>query len=176
VAKLQKTPSAQRRINDCAAVPIVPWHGAPCCRGPRLSASIDKLEAVFEVHIWNVVLSRHSETSSVRLQSSTCDFKTAVDVIESLHSFTDDLRNRFDEFEAMAKELTEFSTVAARPCKRTGHFDKAKETEVVVHGRDKFSVESFLFIVDQLLSALENKIEAYIEIRNVLKWQRNLTI
>ena len=60
--------------------------------------------------------------------------------------------------------------------KRTGHFDKAKETEVVVHGRDKFSVESFLFIVDQLLSALENKIEAYIEIRNVLKWQRNLTI
>jgi len=66
-------------------------------------------------------------------------------VIESLYSFAD-----FDEFEATANETSgtaELCVVAARPCQRTKHFDEAKETEVVLHGRDKFRVESFLVLL-----------------------------
>jgi len=67
---------------------------------------MDRLETAFMAHVWNVVLSRYNETS-IKLQSSTCDLKLAVDLLESLHSFTDDIRNRFDEFEAMAKQTSD---------------------------------------------------------------------
>ena len=40
---------------------------------------------------------------------STCNLKLAVDLLESLHTFTDDSRNGFDEFEAKAKEVSSVS-------------------------------------------------------------------
>jgi len=46
---------------------------------------------------------RYNETS-LKLQSSTCDLKLAVDLLESLHT-----RNRFDEFAAKAKEVSSAS-------------------------------------------------------------------
>jgi len=55
--------------------------------------------------VWSVVLSRYNETS-IKLQSSTCDLKLGADLLDSLQAFTDDLRNRFDEFEDRAKQLS----------------------------------------------------------------------
>jgi len=98
---------------------------------------------------------RYNERS-IRLQSSTCDLKLAIELLESLHSFTDDLRNRFDEFEVRAKQTSgtsEYASVGARPpqCKRC--FDEAVGTELLLQGKDKFRVEIFLVIVNQLQTA-----------------------
>jgi len=139
-----------------------------------LASSMDKLEMAFMAHLWNVVLSRYNETS-IKLQSSTCDLKLAIDLLESLRSFTSDLRDQFDKFEDLAKEASgtiEFASTAARPRKRTRRCDEAVGTEtVVMHGRDKFCVETFLVIVDQLqsASALQNRIDAYIQVRSVFQ-------
>jgi len=62
------------------------------------------------------VLSHYNETS-IKLQSSAYDLKLGADVPESLHAFTDDLHNRFDEFEDRAKQLSgtnDYMSVVAR--------------------------------------------------------------
>jgi len=136
-----------------------------------LASSMDRLETAFMAHIWNAILSRYNETS-IKLQSSKCDLKLAVDLLQSLHSFTDDIGNRFDEFEAMAKQTsdtTEYSSVLSRPRKRKRQFDEATGTEITLQGRDKFRVETFLVIVNQLKAALGSRIDAYTAVRNVFE-------
>ena len=105
-----------------------------------LVASMDTLETALMSDIWSVVLSRYNETS-IKLQSSSCDLKLATDLLESLHTFTDDLRNRFDEFEDRAKQAsgsTNYLSVLARPRKRSRQFDEAQSTDVVLQGKEKF--------------------------------------
>ena len=87
-------------------------HEADC-----LAASMDTLETALISDVWSVVLSRYNETS-IKLQSSTCDLKLGADLLESLHAFTGDLRNRFDEFEDRAKQLSgknHYMSVVALP-------------------------------------------------------------
>ena len=78
-------------------------------------SSMDTLETATRPVLWNVILTRYSETS-LKLQSSTCDLKLAIDLLESLSTFTDDIRNRFDEFEAKAKEISSTSDYNVRSC------------------------------------------------------------
>ena len=59
------------------------------------------LENAFMADFWNVVLTRYNDTS-MKLQSTTCDLKLAIDLLESLYTFTNDLCARFDEFEIRA--------------------------------------------------------------------------
>lgn len=141
-------------------------HEADC-----LAASMDTLETAIMSDIWSAVLSRYNETS-IKLQSSTCDLKLAIDLLESLHTFTDDLRNRFDEFEARAKQAsgrTEYMSVVARSRKRSRRFDEAQGTAVVLQGKDKFRVDTFLVIVNQLQTALRGRIDAYADVRKVFQ-------
>ena len=49
--------------------------------------------------------------TSLKFVHCTCDVKLAADVLESLHTFTDDYRNRFEEFEAKATEVSSVSDV-----------------------------------------------------------------
>ena len=56
-------------------------------------------------------------------------------MLESLYTFTDDIRNRFDEFEAKANEVSsasDYISVVARARKRTRCFDEVQETATVV--------------------------------------------
>lgn len=141
-------------------------HEADC-----LAASMDTLETAIMSDIWSAVLSRYDERS-IKLQSSTCDLKLAIDLLESLHTFTDDLRNRFDEFEARAKQAsgrTEYMSCVARSRKRSRRFDEAQGTAVVLQGKDKFRVDTFLVIVNQLQTALRGRIDAYGDVRKVFQ-------
>ena len=63
-----------------------------------LASSMESLETAFLSEFWNRILYRYNDTS-IKLQSSTCDLKLAIDLLESLYMFTDDLRNRFDDIE-----------------------------------------------------------------------------
>ena len=74
---------------------------------------------------WNVVLTRHNDTS-MKLQPTTCDLKLAIDLLESLHTFTNDLRARFDEFEIRAIDASgsaEYLSVVSRSRKRNRRLD-----------------------------------------------------
>ena len=93
-----------------------------------LASSMDTLETALMSVLWNVILTRYNDTS-LKFVHCTCDLKLAADLLESLHTFTDDYRNRFDEFEAKAKEVSSVSDV--RSCfstQRTRHFDEVEES------------------------------------------------
>jgi len=142
-------------------------HDADC-----LAASMDTLENAFMSDFWNVILTRYNDTS-IQLQSTTCDLKLAIDLLESLHTFTNDLRTRFDEFEARAVDASgtaEYLSVALRSRKRSKRYDDSTlspEDEVRLTGRDKFRVETFLVVIDQLQSSLRKRIDAYSHVRDV---------
>ena len=78
-------------------------HDADC-----LAASMDTIECFYD-YFQNTVLTyltRYNDTSnSTQLQSTTRDLKLAIDLLESLHTFANDLRVRFDEFEVRALTL-----------------------------------------------------------------------
>ena len=60
-------------------------------------------------------------------------------------------------------------SVVARTRRRTRHFDEVEEPAVVLQGRDKFRVETFLVIVNQLQTALRGRTDAYSEVRTIFK-------
>jgi len=96
--------------------------------------------------------------------------KSAIDLLESLYAFTDDLRNRSDEFEGnalTASDNSDYLSVLARPRKRTRHFDEMKGTDVVLQGREKFRIETFIVIVNQLQTSPRGRIDAYKDVRKV---------
>jgi len=131
--------------------------------------SMDTLKTAFMSVLWNAILTRFNETST-KLQSATCDLKLAIDLLESLFAFTDDHRNRFNELESNALTVSgnsDYLSVLARPRKRTRHFDEMKGTDVVLQSREKFRIETFIVIVNQLQTSLRGRIDAYKDVTRV---------
>ena len=58
---------------------------------------MDTLEIALMSVLWNVI---YDNDTSLKFVHCTCDLKLAADLLESLHTFTDDHRNKFDELEA----------------------------------------------------------------------------
>jgi len=141
-------------------------HEANC-----LATSMDTLETAFLSDFWNRVLSRYNETS-IKLQSSTCDLKLAIDLLQSLLAFTDDLRNRFDDIERRAIDISghsEYLSATARRRKRPKQSDDGQAADTVLQGKDKFRIETFIVIINQLQSSLQVRTDAYKEVRDVFK-------
>ena len=59
-------------------------------------------------------------------------------------------------------------SVVVRARKRARHFHEVAET-AVLRARDKFRIETFLVIVNQLQTALRGRIDAYSEVRKVFQ-------
>jgi len=96
----------------------------------------------------------------------------SVDLLESLHTFTGDLRNQFDEFEnraTVASGTSDYHSTVARSRKRRKCFDEYRDNEVVLQGRAKFRVTTFSVIIDQLSTALRHRIDAYSQVRGTFK-------
>ena len=91
-------------------------------------------------------------TQALKLQSSACGLKFAIDLLKSLYVFTDDLRNRFDDIEQRAIDISgtsEYVSVTDRRRKRTRRFDDGQAADTVLPGKDKFRIETFTVINSQ---------------------------
>ena len=60
-------------------------------------------------------------------------------------------------------------SVAARRRKRPRLSDDGQATDTVLRGKDKFRIETFILIVNQLESSLRRRIDAYREVHEVFK-------
>ena len=69
-------------------------HEAQCLR-----SAMDTLETAIMIDMWHSILIRFNVTSE-KLQSASCELQVAVDLLQSLAVFLEDIRGRFDEFEA----------------------------------------------------------------------------
>jgi hypothetical protein len=129
---------------------------------------METLETAIMTDMWHSILSRFNATSE-KLQSASCELQVAVDLLQSLTVFLEDIRGRFDEFEARGIKLSGCSVyhsnvVRRRKISRRQECGLSEGT--TLSGRDKFQVETFLVIVDQLTSSLKVRLAAYTDVHS----------
>lgn len=127
----------------------------------NLAKTMDKLETVFLVCFWNIILERINDVSQL-LQSEKTDLCIAAGLMKSLLQFLASQRNRFEFYRDKASELClgkQFERKRARQPKRQA--DDSNEPAVVLTGEEMFKVETFYVIIDSIVTDLSRRIAAY---------------
>lgn len=136
-------------------------HEAQC-----LLSAMGTIETAIMIDTWHSILTRFNDTSK-KLQSTDCELHVALDLLSSLAAFLADLRERFDEFEARGIEMSgqdTYRSTATRRRKISRRIDSSAQDGTTLTGRDKFKVETFLAIIDQLTTSLNERRAAYNEV------------
>ena len=143
----------------------------PECRleATGLVKTMDNLETGIMVAIWHEILQRFN-TVSLMLQDSQLDLNSTISLFHSVIESIALQRSRFSFFEQTGKELTDNETYheGTRRKRNTQMKDYVlndvpgiPENSTVQTPADRFRVDSFLPIVDKLVSALTNRRAAY---------------
>lgn len=118
------------------------------------------------VVVWDVFLERINKVN-VQIQISNIDLITVADHYESLRKFFIAERENFKYFEEKAIELSlskEYTReMEKRQPKRKKRFDETPDEDIGIAASDYFSVNTFLVVIDRLISELAKRQEAYQE-------------
>lgn len=108
------------------------------------------------------------EASNHALQKIEISLNTVVKIYDSLEQYVKDLRDRFDDFEQQASELSGCDIVYEHDSKRTRsrkkHKDEKDDEEVVRSGKDVMRTECFYVIIDSLITELNRRKQACIQV------------
>lgn len=139
-------------------------NGEAKCEASGIMKELDKLETVILLVTWEDILTRFNVTSQ-KLQTSGLDFNTAVKLLGSLKDFVHDLRDRFDEYEKIAVEKcghSEYEGEQRRIRRRKRQYDESDSAEDAhLQPREQFRAMAYLPIIDQLATALDDRLKAY---------------
>lgn len=111
-----------------------------------------------------LVIQAKIKTLSNTEQKVNTSLERVVRLYELLVSFIDSLREMFPLYEQKARTRCNIdyeTTCYKRQRKRKPQYDASKEQEVILDGKDKFRVETFYAVLDQLKSALDKRKTAY---------------
>ncbi|GFR16025.1 uncharacterized protein TNCT_100261, partial [Trichonephila clavata] len=120
---------------------------------------------------WAAILNRINGVS-ISLQKKTIELRTAVDLLKSLLDFLISQRELFDDYETKANEKTDsqYSDENQRVRKRKRHHDDGPAKEVVLRGKEKLKVDTYLPVLDMLCTELSRRLEAYREINDLFEF------
>ena len=147
-----------------------------------LVSTMNKLETGIMTITWNGILERLQATSA-SLQSSDQDLNTGYALYESLYGYIQAMRSTFSDIEARAKDLTnceEYQQQTSRRIKRNtkyDHFSGSSTPDDFVENRtpgQRFEFEVFIVIIDNVMSALTQRMKAYHKITSVFGVFRQL--
>uniref|UniRef100_A0ABD2W6P2 HAT C-terminal dimerisation domain-containing protein n=1 Tax=Trichogramma kaykai TaxID=54128 RepID=A0ABD2W6P2_9HYME len=144
-----------------------------------LSSNIIKIENCYMAVLRNTILNRFESTSQY-LQKVDVDLLTASRMLDSLVVFVQNLLEKFNEFEAKAKQLgdiekSDYADTRRRKIKK--RLADGSTQSSTLSGPDKFRIKSFYPIIDRLVSELKHRSEAYAYITKLFGFlQRLLTI
>jgi hypothetical protein len=130
-----------------------------------LAQHMDTIEVAMMCELWNDILQRFNRCSKL-LQSATIELTPAIGLLKSLNGFLDECRDKFDFYQQQACDRCGNSTYKSerrrvpKRKKRVGDGTATDATEGMT-GQQKFKVNTFYVIIDQLRSALQKRIEAY---------------
>ena len=133
-------------------------HEANC-----LLKDLSKKEIAVMSVFWAVILERINAVSK-SLQNETIELKVAINLLKSLSEFLKSQRDLFDEYEEKASRIvdeTQYSDKLNRVRKRKRHDDDSGAEEVVLLGKDKFRIETYIPILDSLSAELNRRVQAY---------------
>ncbi|KAF0693319.1 zinc finger MYM-type protein 1-like, partial [Aphis craccivora] len=125
-----------------------------------------KLETGIYCAFWNEILDRFNATNKI-LQAPTLDLNNAVASVKSLKCFIDAQRNGFSMFEKKGKIISksnEYNDNKKRSRKlniRLNPLDYGKGPDSQLNHSEKFKVECFLPVIDQMSSAISQRLKAY---------------
>lgn len=105
------------------------------------------------MELWSDILERFEKVVDTSLER-------VVRLYESLVSFIETLREMFPLYEQKAEKQCNIdyeTSCYKRQRKKKPQYDESKEQEVILKGKDKFRVETFYAVLDQLKSALEKR-------------------
>ncbi|CAB3240979.1 unnamed protein product [Arctia plantaginis] len=104
----------------------------------------------------------------------------ATNLYASLIEYVNNARNNFDQYELAAKEKNpnadykdKFDRNRIRSTRVT-FFEGSSET-VLLHGKEKFRIDTFIPIIDTLYGHLKNRLVAYQEIHDRFSFLSQLT-
>lgn len=156
---------------------------ADCRQQARgLASTMDQLETGILTVLWDQVLQRFNVTSSL-LQSADQDLNTSCALYESLIGFVQTLRDQFDEIENKGQTLTdcqEYVTQVRRKKVRNRRYDEQSGSaalDVVVEAQtpaEKFKTSTFLVMIDNLLDALNKRLNGYTHARSLFGFLRKI--
>ena len=143
-----------------------------------LVRKMNQLEYGILTELWSTIMERFNLTSKA-LQSATLDLNNAVNMLHSLKTYVEGLRNQFEKFEEMGKKLTaneEYRNANIRKRQRSVKITRndGSAEEAQLSPRDKFLTEVFLPIVDNLMAALEKRLEAYKTVCSLFGFMDNM--
>ena len=90
-------------------------------------------------------------------------------MLKSLSDFLTSERDLFDEYEEKANEKVkaQYSDDCNQLRKRKRHHADGDAEEVVLLGKDKFRIETYLPILDRLTAELNRRMQAYVKIQSL---------
>jgi len=137
----------------------------------KLNESMCTLEVAFYAFFWNDILERFDLTSHL-LQDPKIVLQTAVNALNSLLSFVQEIRNKYEEYEEKAKQMSglkDYAPIRYRKKNvRLNLLNNNQTAATQLSPKEKFRSESFISVIDQLVVSLTERIAAYKTIFNVL--------
>lgn len=153
-------------------------------RARGLVSTMNKLETMIMIILWDQILQRFQLTSS-SLQSGDQDLNTACGLYDSLYEFVKDLKPTFHDLELKAKEISgcdKYQDELRRQRKPNRKFINECGSLTVgalvepQTATQKFKVKTFIPILDSLLSALYKRKTAYTILRSQFGFIRQLRL
>lgn len=132
-------------------------HEAKC-----LHNDLRRKENVIMAELWATILERINLVSK-SLQQEAIEVDTAVTLLGSLLQLLTSQREMFDEYERRADQKFEcnYTDETKRLRMRKTYSDDGEAQHIVLRGKDKFKVETFLPILDKLFMELSRRMDAY---------------
>ncbi|CAK8695124.1 unnamed protein product [Clavelina lepadiformis] len=123
-----------------------------------------KLETGILVEVWSCIMERFHKTSQA-LQDSNMTLNKATNLLQGLQNFIQLLRPQFQTFEGRGQALSgchHYTEEISRKKRRKVGLDSEGESEdTSLDPSSRFKVDSYLPIIDQILSSMKTRLEAY---------------
>lgn len=142
-----------------------------------LKKKMMRLENAFMAIFWNQVLERFDATSKY-LQKPGLDVITGHTMLVPLLQFVCDLRGQFESLEEKAKAMSSILNTSYQDGYQRRGIKKLADgsTEIPRQGSDKFRIESYLPMIDKIISELEKRNKAYKEVSDIFGFFSRLSI
>ena len=127
-------------------------------------SSMEKLETGILLEVWSCIMERFHQTSQA-VQDSKITLNRATNFLQGLHDFIQFLRPQFQKFERRGQILSgchHYTEEISRKKRRKVRLDSEDESEdTSLDPSSRFEVDSYFPIIDQILSSMKIRIEAY---------------
>lgn len=129
---------------------------------------MSKLEFTILTELWNSVLQRINKTSTL-LQKQNITLDVAINLLSAIDEFIIGLRDNFDNFDSSARQKnpdSEYKDLSERMRCRSSRqtFFDGSGPSVILTGKERFKIETFLPIVDTLSVHLKQRLGSYTKI------------